>query len=81
MKNKNITGAAVRMYRERLEMSQGQLAAKAQRAGWDIARDAVAKIEGGVRCVTDIELMALAGILEVAPSDLLPAGVKKVKRP
>jgi hypothetical protein len=48
------------------------LAAKCQRIGWDIGRDTVAKIEGGTRCITDIELLKLAKALGIPVAQLLP---------
>ena len=58
--------------RNKLGLSQAQLAAKCQLAGWDVSRDIVARIELQVRCVTDIELVTLAGVLRVPVDALLP---------
>ena len=58
--------------RNKLGLSQAQFAAKCQLAGWDVSRDIVARIELQVRCVTDIELVTLAGVLRVPVDALLP---------
>ena len=57
--------------RNKLGLSQAQFAAKCQLSGWDVSRDIVARIELQVRCVTDIELMTLAGVLRVPVDALL----------
>ena len=58
--------------RNKLVWSQAQFAAKCQLSGWDASRDIVARIELQIRCVTDIELMTLAGVLRVPVDALLP---------
>jgi transcriptional regulator with XRE-family HTH domain len=62
----------VRRLRLRAGLSQPAFAAKCQRAGWDISRDIVARIEGGVRCVEDREILRLAEALECSVQDLFP---------
>jgi transcriptional regulator with XRE-family HTH domain len=69
---KNVIGPQVRRFREQRGWSQSVLAAKCQMAGWDISRGIVAAVEGQVRWVGDFELMRLAKILRVQPTDLLP---------
>lgn len=54
-----------------MELSQEQLAAKAQRSGWDIGRSVIAKMETGSRHVSDIELSKLAELLNSSPNELL----------
>lgn len=71
---KNIVGPRVRELRNRLGWSQEQLAAKCQMAGWDISRSIVAAIEGRVRWVGDFEVVTLATIFRIAPSELFPTG-------
>jgi hypothetical protein len=63
--------------RNKLGLSQAQFAAKCQLSGWDVSRDIVARIELQVRCVTDIELMTLAGVLRVPVDALLPKRLSK----
>jgi len=69
---KNAAGPKLMRLRNRLGLSQAQFAAKCQLAGWDVSRDIVARIELQIRCVTDIELMILAGVLRVPVDALLP---------
>jgi len=46
-------------------MSQAEFSAHCQRRGWDISRETLAKIESGIRCVTDVELLAISKALKV----------------
>lgn len=55
----------------RREWSQDGLAAQLSRRGWDISRLMVAKIEGGLREVSDHEIRILAKVFDVTPNDLL----------
>jgi transcriptional regulator with XRE-family HTH domain len=68
----NIVGKQVRSVRSKQGLSQPQLAAKCQRIGWDIGRDIIARIETGVRLVTDSELLFLARALNVEVASLFP---------
>lgn len=70
---KNIVGKKVREYRKksRPRLSQEQLSAKLQLEGWKISRGTLAKIEAGIRSVTDIEVMFLAKALKISPEILL----------
>ena len=52
-------------------MTQADLARGLQLRGVKIDRAGVAKIEGGYRQVSDVELFLIAEVLEVPPSDLL----------
>ena len=72
----NITGRQVAKARAQRGLSQDSLAGKCQRAGLDISRGTLAKIEAGVRCVSDSELLLLAKALEVGVSELFPKGKK-----
>ena len=54
-------------------MTQEALVVRLQRAGWDVSRTSLAKIEAQIRWVTDCELFVLAKVLEVSLSDLFPA--------
>ena len=69
---KNAVGPRLMSLRNKLGLSQAQFAAKCQLSGWDVSCDIVARIELQVRCVTDIELMTLAGVLRVPVDALLP---------
>ena len=70
---KNVVGPQVRRLRNASGMSQTALAAACQRAGWDIERDTISKIEGGRRWVGDAELLELAKALRRPLVDLFPA--------
>jgi transcriptional regulator with XRE-family HTH domain len=65
-------GRQVRQIRSKQALSQPQLAAKCQRIGWDIGRDIIARIETGIRLVTDSELLFLARALNVEVVSLFP---------
>lgn len=71
-KLKNIVGPQVARLRYQQGLSQTELAAKCQLAGWDASRGIIAGIEGQVRCVTDREFVALARMLSVSLDALLP---------
>jgi transcriptional regulator with XRE-family HTH domain len=55
--------------------SQEQFAASCQLAGWDVSRGVIARIEGGVRWVADLEVLELA-VPELYPSNKRRAFVK-----
>lgn len=74
---KNIVGREVARLRNERGLSQSALAAMLQRAGWDISRETLAKIESGLRWVADLELIKLAKALDVSILDLFPAKVRK----
>ena len=73
----NVTGRQIAKLRTDKGLSQDGLAGKCQRAGWDISRGTLAKIEAGVRCVSDSELLLLAKALEVSVAELFPRGRKQ----
>ena len=73
----NIIGKQISRLRNGLDISQDQLSAKCQRAGLDISRGTLAKIEAGIRCVSDQEALLLAQALGVGVSELFPRGKKK----
>lgn len=68
----NVVGEQVRKLRYQRELTQETLSAKCNLLGWDISRGAMAKIESGLRCVTDAELFVLAKALKVELRDLYP---------
>ena len=68
---KNICGKRVKEARQKLNLSQEDLAAKLQVEGVNIERDSVSRIEIGTRFVADYELLALCKILGVTPEYLL----------
>jgi transcriptional regulator with XRE-family HTH domain len=74
---KNICGPQIARFRNQMGLSQPQLAAKCQLAGWDVSRDIIARIEGGVRWVGDSELAMLAQALNCPLVDLYPEKVRR----
>ena len=66
-----MIGPRLRSLREAEGLTQAELAARLQLAGWDISRETLAKVESQVRCVTDRELVRFAEALEVEPNELL----------
>jgi len=71
-KAQNIVGAQVRKLRYEQELTQDELAARCQRIGFDLSRGTLSKIEAGLRCVTDRELVDLAKALNVEIARLYP---------
>lgn len=69
--DKNIIGARVTEARLAQNMRQNELLAKLQVAGVDLSTPALSLLEGQKRPVTDIELNALADVLNVSVDWLL----------
>jgi len=69
--NRNIVGARVTQARKAKGMKQIELLAKLQLAGIDMSVPALSLLEGQKRPVSDIELDALANILNVSVDWLL----------
>ena len=75
--DKNLVGARIESIRRNRGMKQKELLAQLQVRGVDINASALSKLEGQLRTVTDIELLAFAEILDVdvfrrIPTDLKP---------
>ena len=62
---KNLCGDRVRQARQKIRLSQSDLAARLQIAGVIIERDSISRIEAGTRFVADYELKAIAQVLSV----------------
>ena len=69
--NRNIIGARVTQARNKIGMKQSELLAILQLSGVDISSPALSLLEGQKRPVSDIELNALADILQVSVDWLL----------
>ena len=67
----NICGANVARFRMDMKISQRELADRLQIAGLDVDKNAIQRIEAGLRFVTDIELIALSKVLEKSIDELL----------
>ena len=73
----NVTGPQIRQLREKQGLTQEELTARCNLAGWDITRSTLAKIESQVRRVTDEEAALFANLLHVDIKKLYPNGVLK----
>ncbi len=69
--DRNLIGARVELARKSKDMKQKDLLAQLQVSGVDMNASGLSKLEGQIRYVTDIELLALADILEVSVEYLL----------
>jgi transcriptional regulator with XRE-family HTH domain len=68
----NLIGPQVRKWRDNRRWSQETMASKLQLLGWSISRNSLAKLELGLRRVSDCELFFLAKVLRVDLRDLFP---------
>lgn len=69
--DRNLIGARVEAARKNKGMKQKELLAQLQVSGVDMNASGLSKLEGQIRSVTDIELVAIADILEVSIEYLL----------
>ena len=67
---KNIVSARVRKERERMGLSQVQLAASLQSMGVSIDQQGISRIERNDRIVTDYELFCLAKVFRITTDAL-----------
>lgn len=63
--SKNISGPRIALIRHRKHLTQTELAELVRKAGLNLDRAAIAKIENSLRCVYDYELVAMAQVLKV----------------
>ncbi|MGD0813554.1 MAG: helix-turn-helix transcriptional regulator [Verrucomicrobiota bacterium] len=68
----NVVGPQIRRLRNRLGLTQEELAGRCQVKGLDISRATLSQIEARLRCVKDKELFLLASVLCVKTDDLYP---------
>lgn len=66
VRRKNIVGLRIRKARKESQLTQMKLAAQLQLLGLRIDRTSIAKIESGRRPVFDIEIIAIAKVLNVS---------------
>ena len=66
----NRIGANIRDARLKAGLSQAQLSAKLELIPVYICRGFLSRIENGSRVLTDIEIEAIARVLQVTPNDL-----------
>lgn len=69
--DRNLIGARVESVRKKKGMKQKELLAQLQVNGVDMNSSGLSKLEGQIRFVTDIELVALSDILGVSVDYLL----------
>lgn len=67
----NLIGKNVTKFRKKNKMSQATLSAKLELLGVYVCRGSISRIEDYSRTVTDIELVAIAKVLNVELSDLI----------
>ncbi len=63
--DKNLVGARIETLRRTRGMKQKELLAQLQVRGIDLNASALSKLEGQLRIVTDMELLAFSEILDV----------------
>ena len=78
--HQNIVGLVVRALRVKKGLTQAQLVAKPNIAGWDLSRATLSKIEAQLRCVADHEIPTLAACLGVNPAELVSLAVANAPR-
>ena len=67
----NVCGLNIARFRKALNISQRELADRLQRAGLDLDKNAIQRIEAGKRFVTDIELIVLSQVLNKTLDELV----------
>jgi transcriptional regulator with XRE-family HTH domain len=67
---KNVVGNHIKKIREKLGITQEQLAIRIEMAGWQVDRFVVSKIERGDRQLSDVETQTIAKALKVSVSRL-----------
>jgi transcriptional regulator with XRE-family HTH domain len=72
MKQKNLCGPRVRAIRAEKRLRLIDLQAALALSGLDLDRTNLGRIENGLRRVSDVELVALAHVLDVSILCLLP---------
>lgn len=70
----NLVGDNVKKYRKMRKMSQQALSNQLELLGVYVCRGSISRIEDKSRTVTDIELFALAQVLNVSVVDLYNKG-------
>lgn len=76
-KARNAIGSTLRRLRTSKGISQQRLSIECARLGYDLPRATLAKVEAGIRAVSDVELFVLAHSLKVSIDELFPAGLLK----
>lgn len=74
---RNAIGENLRRIRSAKKLSQQRLSIECARLGYDFPRGTLAKVEAGIRAVSDIELFVLSHVLKVELSELFPDDLLK----
>ena len=73
VKKLNLIGQQIVKLRQHHGWTQEEFAGQLQRAGWHNAtRSTVSKIEGGLLCVTDYDVLIIAAALKVSLTQVYP---------
>ena len=67
----NVCGKRIAELRKAMGISQRELADRLQLLGLDIDKNAIQRIEAGLRFVTDIELIAVKSFFDISYENLL----------
>ena len=67
---KNLIGSNLKKIRTEMKISQQELSNKLELLGVYVCRGSISRIEDYSRTVTDIELFAIAEVLDIDPKDL-----------
>ena len=73
----NICGQNIARIRKNMKISQRFLADKLQLIGLNIDKNAIQRMESGQRFITDIEIVYLSKVLDVAFDELLAFDAQK----
>ena len=77
----NIIGRELKKKRNELRLSQKEMAALCEEQGWPLSRGTLAKIESGLRKVSDVEIFFFAEVLNcLADEFLTPEHKRNLKR-
>ncbi len=77
---RNVVGGKIRRLRVEREISQLILSTRCSRLGYELTRSTLAKIEAGIRAVSDVELFLIAHVLDVGIENLYPSDFLKFVR-
>lgn len=72
----NIVGTNLARLRREKGFTQAMLAARCGILGWDVGENTITKIETGVRCIVDSEILCLAKALDLGPEAFFPPAEK-----
>lgn len=72
-----MIGQRIKMKREKLKISQQELADRLQNKGIKISRETISKIESGNRATNALEIKAIGEILEISIEELMKEEKKK----